>query len=529
MGTAVRSASSATADTDPGPAGTDEGTADRTPGVRPVEQARPGRQVPLPPNGIWGWLGPVLVALVAGVLRFYRLSEPETKVFDEVYYARNALSLLRHGVEVDKGAAEFVAHPPLGKWAIAGGEAIFGDNSLGWRFSAAVAGTLAVLLIARIGRRLFRSTLLGCVAGLLLALDGLAFVQSRTSMLDIFLMFWVLAAFGCLLVDRDQVRDRLEAARPGPPLSRRPKLGVRWWRLGAGACLGAACATKWSGLVYVAAFALLALIWDVGARRGLGVRRPLRAALRRDGFSLVGAFGLLAAAVYTVSWTGWFLGSAGTAYGHDTFVRPGQSTVEHALAVLRGWLRYQGDIWQFGDNLTTSHPYQSHPIGWLLLARPVSYFYAGPKLGEAGCTSAGNCAQEVLALGTPAIWWPAIGALVVLVWLWAARRDWRASALLVAVGAGILPWIWYDLQRRTEFFFYALPALPFLILALTMSAGLVLGPRSAPPQRRALGAALVGGYLVAVIVCFFYFYPIFTAELLSYNSWRLRMWFSSWI
>ena len=34
-----------------------------------------------------------------------------------------------------------------------------GNPALGWRFSAAVFGTLAVLILARTARRMFRSTL----------------------------------------------------------------------------------------------------------------------------------------------------------------------------------------------------------------------------------------------------------------------------------------------------------------------------------------------------------------------------------
>ena len=123
---------------------------------------------------------------------------------------------------------------------IAIGEQLFGFTPFGWRFMVAVAGTLAVLMIARIGRRLFRSTLLGCVAGLLLTVDGLDFVHSRTALLDLLLMFWVLAAFGALLVDRDRTRARLAArlddaagpvrprARAAPVAAGRPASASGW-------------------------------------------------------------------------------------------------------------------------------------------------------------------------------------------------------------------------------------------------------------------------------------------------------------
>ncbi len=166
------------------------------------------------------WGGPLLVALVAGVLRFWNLGSPHAVIFDETYYAKDAWALVNQGYEgawpkdIDKTILEnpdavtvpvdpgYVVHPPVGKWVIGLGEWIFGFNPFGWRFMVAVLGTLSVLMLCRIGRRLFRSTFLGCLAGGLLAVDGLHFVMSRSALLDQVLMFFVLAAFGCLLVDR---------------------------------------------------------------------------------------------------------------------------------------------------------------------------------------------------------------------------------------------------------------------------------------------------------------------------------------
>src|SRR6201999_4117971 len=179
------------------------------PGSRSTDRSKVlrDRLVPtLPSDRLWGWIGSLLVTAFGGYLRFDRLRVPRTLIFDETYYAKDAWSYLQYGVEakwvnnvnalVQAGrtnifvhnSPEFVVQPPLGKWMIAGGEWIFGLNSLGWRFSAAVFGTLSILLICRIARRMTRSTLLGCIAGLLMSLDGLEFVMSRTGLLDIFLM-----------------------------------------------------------------------------------------------------------------------------------------------------------------------------------------------------------------------------------------------------------------------------------------------------------------------------------------------------
>ncbi len=95
--------------------------------------------------------------------------------------SREADELLHYGVEwrPENNAGDYVVHPPLGKWCIAVGEWLFGYNSFGWRISAAVIGTLSILLIIFIAQRLFRSTILACAAGLLMAVDGLHFVLSR--------------------------------------------------------------------------------------------------------------------------------------------------------------------------------------------------------------------------------------------------------------------------------------------------------------------------------------------------------------
>ena len=102
---------------------------------------------------------------------------------------------------------------------------MFGNDAFGWRFMAAVCGVLSVLIMTRMARRMFRSTVLGAAAGLLMALDGMHFVLSRTAILDIFLMFFVVAAFACLVLDRDTGGARWlramergldpSAARPG--------------------------------------------------------------------------------------------------------------------------------------------------------------------------------------------------------------------------------------------------------------------------------------------------------------------------
>jgi dolichyl-phosphate-mannose-protein mannosyltransferase len=500
----------------------------------------------LPPtDGRGGWLATLVVGLVAGLLRFVRLDIPAGRIFDEVYYACDAQNLLRFGVEIDTvdntdadpnagmrceptDEPAFIVHPPLGKWAIALGLRLFGVDEFGWRFSAAVAGTLMVIVLVRVARRMTGSTLLACTAGLLLALDGLHFVQSRVAMLDIFLAMWVLCAFACLVADRDAVRRRLASTPESQLTGWGPSLGLRPWRLAAGACLGAAVATKWSGLYPLAVLVLLAFAWEVGARRTAGLRAPVQATLVRSTAPLLAALVLLPVVLYVASWAGWFLTDA----GYDrTWAEENPASGLASLVPdgLRSLWQYHREILSFHSGLSDRHPYQSHPAGWLLLARPVSYYYpADVTAGDYGCTVA-SCSREVLAIGTPLLWWGAVVALVALLWLWVSRRDWRAAATLAMVAAAIAPWVREDLNGRTMFLFYALPAVPFLCLALALAAGWALGGRDASPARRSVAAVGVGVFVALVVVNFAYFYPVLAAQTLPFEAWQDRMWFSSWI
>ncbi|HET9254274.1 MAG TPA: phospholipid carrier-dependent glycosyltransferase, partial [Pseudonocardiaceae bacterium] len=150
-----------------------------------------------------GWVVTVSLTVIAALVRMWHLGVPTdrgTPVFDEKHYAPQAWQMLHNGGVEDNPGYELIVHPPLGKQLIALGEAALGYNGWGWRVSAALAGTICVLLIVRIVRRMTRSTLLGGIAGVLLITDGLSQVQSRIGMLDIFLAMFVLAAFGALLV-----------------------------------------------------------------------------------------------------------------------------------------------------------------------------------------------------------------------------------------------------------------------------------------------------------------------------------------
>ena len=74
-------------------------------------------------------IAPILIALLSLLLRLINLATPKGYIFDEVYYVDGARDFLKYGVEVAGNKPEFIVHPPFGKWLIASGIKIFGDNN----------------------------------------------------------------------------------------------------------------------------------------------------------------------------------------------------------------------------------------------------------------------------------------------------------------------------------------------------------------------------------------------------------------
>lgn len=503
-----------------------------------------------PTDRLAGWLGPLLFAVLGGILRFWALDRPHQLVFDETYYVKQGVSMLDYGVEMrwngegkvvdplfthgntkvfitDNG--DMVVHPPVGKWVIAFGEWLFGPtSSWGWRFSVAVLGTLSILMVGRIARRLFRSSFLGTLAAFLTAFEGHHFVHSRTGLLDLILMFFALAGFGAILIDRDQMRERL--AQHTGRLSRHtyeawaPLLGIRAWRWVAGLCLGLAAGTKWSGAFFLVGFGLMSVLWDMGAFRAAGIKHWVASALVVQGPLAFVAMVGTAAVTYLVSWTGWFLSDHGYKR-HWADTHPSES-FGWIPGSLRSLWSYHQEAYTFHQGLTAPHDYMANPWSWILQARPTSFFYESPKRGVDGCT-VNECSKAISSLGTVSIWWLAVIGIFFCLYHWIFRRDWRAGALLCGLAAGWLPWM--DLQHRTIFQFYSIAFEPYVVLIATFMLGLMLGRRGDPWPRRRRGLLAVGAFCLVTLSLFAFYWPIYTAQVVPYSFWAAHMWFPSWI
>ena len=243
-----------------------------------------------------------------------------------------------------------------------------------------------------------------------------------------------------------------------------------------------------------------------------------------------------------MTYLGWFVGENG--WGRHWADNHGPSTTLHLFGLHVPWtwawvpdpIRSLGSwtlqAYRFHEGLDSGHTYQSNPWSWLVLGRPVDFYYDG----NTKACGASSCSREILLIGTPLLWWAFMPALLWLAWHYVTTRDWRAAAVWVAFAAGWL--VWFQDLKRTMFLFYMAPLVPFLILGLTLALGVMLGaaqrPATSPVGSRSSRRRWGVGWACrrsshSSSLDFAWMWPIFTGGLLTYDTWHAHMWLPSWV
>ena len=221
------------------------------------------------------------------------------------------------------------------------------------------------------------------------------------------------------------------------------------------------------------------------------------------------------------------------------------SGIGEAWQSLRSLWYYHQDVYTFHTHFLncSEHTYESKPSSWLLINRPVGVAVTNdiqpagrdlpedeqdlPRDEDCDAPEGSDCIRQVLLIGTPMIWWGGCIALLFSVVMWIGARDWRYGVAVVGTLSTWLPWMLYD--DRPIFYFYAIAILPFIVIALTLSIGTLIGPSRLPSTRRTIGVVVSGAFVVLVLVNYAWFWPIWTNGLLTSSEWLDRIWFSRWV
>lgn len=434
-------------------------------------------------------LGALGIFAIAVFLHFWHLGTIPYPVFDEVLFGKYAEEYL-------DGKPTWEGHPPLGKFFIMLGILLFGRNEIGYRVLSACFGSVMPVLVIGLVYRLTYKRNLALLSGLFLASDGLFLVESRLSLLNIFLVSFGVISQIFLLAG----------------LEKTGKLRT-WLLVCAGLMLGAAVSVKWNGLGFsFLVFLVILLVWAIAkffpnklARLGI-----LAEITTLHWWEYLLCFVVAPLSFYSLQWLPLFI------------LDPGGIPPETGLGALHSfWLSFvrvhEHIMWwhNTGEMISTpdhpSHPYCSSVLSWPVSARVLGYHFRDQD----------GYFTVMQGIGNPILWWLstlAIVSLTISSLLPKFRKftnNGTTNYLLLGNFANYAPWF---LVKRCLFIYHYLSSLVFSFIALAWIICQMIEQK---------GLIRYLGYVIIAIVVLtqIFFLPIWLGIPLPHSSFYERIWF----
>lgn len=254
--------------------------------------------------------------------------------FDEIYFARTAYEHL-HNLPIYEWT-----HPPLGKLLMAIPMCIFGMTTFAYRLMGNIAGILMIPAIYVFAKMMFKESKYAVLAAIIMAADGMHFVQSRLGTADGFLVLFIILEYLFMykyIISEDKpLKNRL------------------WCLFGSGLFMGAAIATKWTG---VFAAIGLALVFFFNLALKLFVeRKKWNKEYTITIISCLGFFVIIPLAIYLLSYIPYYI-------------------VENAyIKDIKSFIEWQKYMYEYHHNLVATHPYSSMWYTWPITKQSILYW-----------------------------------------------------------------------------------------------------------------------------------------------------------
>ncbi len=307
--------------------------------------------------------------------------------FDEIYHART-------GLESSRGLSIYEwTHPPLGKDMISWCISLMGMNPFAWRFAGTLAGVVMVPAMFFLGLLMFKKTSWATVAALLMALDGMHFVQTRIATIDSFGVLFIILMFLFMYWYYSLSFYDTPLKKTFVPL------GL------CGLSFGLGAASKWICLYAGAGLAVIFFItlfrryseYRTAVKNLNKVRGNDQEYLKhiKDTFTLntcytllfcILVFIIIPIIIYCLSYY------------------PYWNAVDETRPWYKIILDNQRDMFNYHSKLEATHPYQSDWYTWPIMEEPM-FYYAGP--------STKTTMSAIYAFGNPFVWY---AGLIAAVW-----------------------------------------------------------------------------------------------------------------
>ena len=449
--------------------------------------------------------------------------------FDEIYHARTAYESA-HGEPIYEWT-----HPPLGKDFMAWSVSTLGMNPFAWRLAGTVAGILMIPAMFFLALLMFRKTSWATVAALLMALDGMHFVQTRIATIDSYGVLFIILMFLFMYWYYSISFFDMPLKKTFIPLAL------------CGLSFGLGAASKW---ICLYAGAGLAVIFFMTLFRRWKEYSLAKKALPKatgqtkeylqhivDSFTLNTCYTLLFCILVFIIVP--LIIYCASYYPYWNAV--GESKPWYEIII-----KNQSDMFNYHSKLEATHGYQSDWYTWPVMYLPM-FYYLGPNDAE-------NM-SAIYAFGNPAVWYAGLVCTLMGMYVFVKRfvepqtaltasnksanrfinlfetgdsglldltnRDTLTLLFLVlGLASNLLPWVGID---RCIFIYHYFASVPFIILFTVYML------RHLARKNIKAGAIVTVALCVVALVLFIMFKPLWTGTSVSREFVKdyLR-WFPSW-
>ncbi len=389
--------------------------------------------------------------------------------FDEIYFARTAYEH-QHNLPIYEWT-----HPPLGKLLMAIPMLFMGMTTFAYRLMGNIAGILMIPTIYIFAKLLFKDTKYALIAGIIMAADGMHFVQSRLGTADGFLVLFImleyLFMYKFILNEDKPLRKRL------------------WCLFFSGLFMGAAIAVKWSGV-----FAAVGLAIVFFFNMAIKIFVEKKKWTKENTIIILSCFGffiIIPLAIYLLSYIPYYI-------------------VENAyIKDLKTFIEWQQYMYRYHHDLVATHPYSSMWYTWPITKQSVLYWVGTTKTGAI---------TRIALLGNPAIWWFSIPCMIFVLIAAIKTRKFEYWFLIIPIVSIMASYVGIE---RIMFLYHYFPVLPFVMLTIVAFIKWIC-------EKTKTDIAI---YIFAaiIVIVFIQFYPIYSGFPTSQEYIKELQWLKTWI
>lgn len=389
--------------------------------------------------------------------------------FDEIYFARTAYEHL-HNLPVYEWT-----HPPLGKLIMAIPMLLFGMTTFAYRLMGNIAGICMIPTIYIFAKMLFKETKYGVLAAIIMAADGMHFVQSRLGTADGFLVLFIMLAYLFMYRYVSSSKDD----------SLKKKL---WSLFFSGLFMGLSIATKWTGCFAAIG---LAIIFFVNYLKSIFIDKNKLG--KQDiiiVLSCIVFFVIIPIAIYVLSYIPFYI-------LEDPYITD-----------IESFWDWQVQMFDYHHDLVAEHPYSSKWYTWPISKQSVFYWSQNTSDG---------LASRIALLGNPAIWWFSIPCMVYVVISAIKSRRWELGFIIVPIVAMMASYVGVE---RIMFLYHYFPVLPFVMLCIVAFMKFL--------TEKTKTNAFIYVFVAIIVIVFEMFYPVYSGLATTPEYLKSLQWLDTW-